>query len=112
VSLSCAGPAVYTVLESNPTEGKQSGDTVIMQSSSYRPLSSSASGLHLTPGIKAQLYLRLLAFFTIEMGYIILAAICLAKPIPLKLNLNLPDSEVKNGFTVVFVVWQSLAVLM
>ena len=55
--------------------------------------------------------LRLFLFCLIEAAYIILAAICLAKPIPLNIALRLSDSEVKGGFTVVFIVWHSLAVL-
>ena len=55
--------------------------------------------------------LRLFLFCLIEAGFIILAAVCLAKPIPLNIPLRLNDSEVKGGFTVVFIVWHSLAVL-
>jgi len=55
--------------------------------------------------------LRLFLFCLIEAGFIILAAVCLAKPIPLNILLRFSDSEVKGGFTVVFIVWHSLAVL-
>ena len=55
--------------------------------------------------------LRLFLFCLIEAGFIILAAVCLAKPIPLNIPLRFNDSEVKGGFTVVFIVWHSLAVL-
>jgi hypothetical protein len=62
---------------------------------------------------KTQLYLHLFAFFIIEVGFIILGAVCLVEPIPLniKLNikLNLTDAKVKGGFTAVFVVWQNIA---
>ncbi|KXN91447.1 hypothetical protein AN958_00709 [Leucoagaricus sp. SymC.cos] len=56
-------------------------------------------------------YLRLFLFFFIEAGFIILAAVCLAKPVPLNLPLRFSDSEVKGGFTVVFIVWHSLAIM-
>jgi len=52
--------------------------------------------------------IRLLLFFLIEAGFIILAFVCLARPLPLTLGLS--ESKVKGGFTVVFVVWHSLAV--
>ncbi|KAJ3575935.1 hypothetical protein NP233_g756 [Leucocoprinus birnbaumii] len=56
-------------------------------------------------------YLRVLLFCIFEGAFIVLAAVCLAKPIPLHIALNLSDSEVKGGFTVVFIVWHSLAIL-
>jgi len=56
-------------------------------------------------------HLRLFLFCLIEAGFIILAAVCLAKPVPLNISLRFNDSDVKGGFTVVFIVWHSLAVL-
>jgi hypothetical protein len=75
---------------------------------------SSADAPPPTISRKTQLYLRLFAFIIIEAGFIILGAVCLAKPIPLniKVKVNLTDAEVKGGFTVVFVVWQSAAIFM
>ncbi|KAF9446412.1 hypothetical protein P691DRAFT_803980 [Macrolepiota fuliginosa MF-IS2] len=56
-------------------------------------------------------YLRFLLFVFIELAFIALAAVCLAKPVPLNITLRLSDSEVKGGFTVIFIVWQSLAII-
>lgn len=61
--------------------------------------------------VRLSFYLRIFIFFLIEVGYIALAAACLAKPIVLNLPLRFNDSEVKGGFTVVFVVWQSAAII-
>jgi hypothetical protein len=52
----------------------------------------------------------ILAFFILQVVYIILAAICLTGPLPLNIGLGLSDAEVIGGFTVVFVVWQKLAI--
>lgn len=61
--------------------------------------------------VRLGFYLRLLLFFTIEAAFIVFAAVCLVKPIPLDLPLSFSDSEVKGGFTVIFIVWHSLAIL-
>jgi len=53
--------------------------------------------------------IRLFLFCLIEAGFIILASVCLARPLPLAFGLN--DSRIKGGFTVIFIVWHSLAVL-
>jgi len=47
-------------------------------------------------------------FYFIETGFIVLASVCLARPLPLKLRFS--DSKIKGGFTVIFIVWHSLAV--
>lgn len=60
---------------------------------------------------RINLYLRFLLFVLIEAGFIALAAVCLAKPVPLNIRLKLSDSEVKGGFTVIFILWQSLAII-
>jgi hypothetical protein len=112
MSLPNTEAAPFTALAASPTEEKRNSDTILTQSSSDRPPPSILSRLHLDFSRKTHLYLRLFAFFIIEVGYIILAAVCLAKPIPLKITLNLTDVEVKGGFTVVFVIWQSIAILL
>jgi len=66
---------------------------------------------NISPKTRTIFRLRLFLFCLIEIGFIILAAVCLAKPIPLNILLRFSDSEVKGGFTVVFIVWHSLAVL-
>ena len=53
--------------------------------------------------------IRLFLFCLIEAGFIILASVCLARPLPLAFGLS--DSRIKGGFTVIFIVWHSLAVL-
>ncbi|KAF9445113.1 hypothetical protein P691DRAFT_291406 [Macrolepiota fuliginosa MF-IS2] len=58
---------------------------------------------------RVMLYLRFLIFVLIEVTFIGLAAICLTKPILLNTTLALMSSEVKGGFTVLFIVWQGLA---
>ncbi|EKM82345.1 hypothetical protein AGABI1DRAFT_104370 [Agaricus bisporus var. burnettii JB137-S8] len=55
--------------------------------------------------------ISLFTFILLEVGYIVLAAVCLARPVPLRIPLDLSDSEVKGGFTVVVVVWQTLAIV-
>jgi len=52
--------------------------------------------------------IRLFLFCLIEVGFIILASVCLARP--LFLTLGFSESKIKGGFTVIFVVWHSLAV--
>jgi len=52
--------------------------------------------------------IRLFLFCLIEAGFIILASVCLARPLPLMLGFS--ESKIKGGFTVIFVVWHSLAV--
>ena len=56
--------------------------------------------------------LRLFLFCLIETVFIILAAVCLIKPLPLNIALKFDDARVKGGFTVVFIVWHSLAVFV
>jgi len=52
--------------------------------------------------------IRLFLFCLIEASFIILASVCLARPLPLTFGLS--DSKIKGGFTVIFIVWHSLAV--
>jgi len=47
-------------------------------------------------------------FCLIEAGFITLASVCLARPLPLTLGLS--DSKIKGGFTVIFIVCHNLAV--
>jgi hypothetical protein len=49
-------------------------------------------------------------FFALQVFYIILAAFCLSKPIPLGIRLGLSDAEIIGGYTVIFVVWQKVAI--
>jgi len=51
---------------------------------------------------------RFFLFCLIEAGFIILASVCLARPLPLTFGLS--DSKVKGSFTITFIVWHSLAV--
>jgi len=53
--------------------------------------------------------IRFFLFCLIEVGFIILASVCLARPLPLTFGFS--DSKIKGGFTVIFIVWHSLAVL-
>ena len=53
--------------------------------------------------------IRLFLFCLIEAGFITLASVCLARPLPLTLGLS--ESKIKGGFTVIFIIWHSLAVL-
>jgi hypothetical protein len=89
----------------SPTEEKRHSDTNLTQSSAETPPPTILSR-------KSQLYFRLFAFVIIELGFIILGAVCLAKPIPLNIKADVNDAQIKGGFTVVFVVWQSAAILM
>ena len=52
--------------------------------------------------------IRFFLFCLIEAGFIILASVCLARPLPLTFGLS--DSKVKGSFTITFIVWHSLAV--
>ena len=52
--------------------------------------------------------IRLFLFCLIEASFIILASVCLARPLPLTFGLS--DSKIKGGFTVIFIVWHILAV--
>jgi len=52
--------------------------------------------------------IHLFLFCLIEAGFIALASVCLTRP--LSLTFGLSDSKIKGGFTVIFVVWHSLAV--
>ena len=52
--------------------------------------------------------IRFFLFCLIEAGFIILASVCLARPLPLTFELS--DSKIKGGFTIIFIVWHSLAV--
>jgi len=52
--------------------------------------------------------IRFFLFYLIETGFIVLASVCLARPLPLTLGLS--DSKIKGGFTIIFIVWHSLAV--
>jgi hypothetical protein len=52
----------------------------------------------------------ILSFAIIQVVYIILAAFCLAKPLPLRVITAFTDAEIIGGFTVVFVVWQKVAI--
>jgi len=54
--------------------------------------------------------IRFFLFCLIEVGFIVLASVCLARP--LSLTLELSNSKIKGGFTVIFIVWHSLAVLV
>jgi len=53
--------------------------------------------------------IRLFLFCFIEASFIVLASVCLAKP--LLLTFKLSESKIKGGFTVIFIIWHSLAVL-
>jgi len=53
--------------------------------------------------------LRLFLFCLIEACFIALASLCLARPLPLMLGLS--ESKIKGGFTVISIIWHSLAVL-
>ena len=53
--------------------------------------------------------IRLFLFCLIEACFIGLASLCLARPLPLMLGLS--ESKIKGGFTIIFIVWHSLAVL-
>ena len=55
--------------------------------------------------VKFRFYLFL--FFLIEAGFITLASVCLARPLPLTLGLS--DSIIKDGLTVIIAVCHSLA---
>jgi len=52
--------------------------------------------------------IRLFLFCLIEAGFIVLASVCLARP--LSLTSGLSESKIKSGFTIIFIVWHSLAV--
>ncbi|KAF7778445.1 hypothetical protein Agabi119p4_2790 [Agaricus bisporus var. burnettii] len=112
MSSSNAGAFTPSASPSSPIDEKISGDTRSTQSSSAQSQSLTLPWLQWKIRRKTLAYLRLLIFIILEAGYIILAAVCLAKPVPLSIHLNLTDAEVKGGFTVVFVVWQSIAILM
>ena len=58
------------------------------------------------PIINFRIHLFLICF--IEAGFIVLASVCLARLLPLTPGLSEP--KIKNGFTVIFIVWHSLAV--
>jgi len=51
---------------------------------------------------------RFFLFCLIEAGFNILASVCLARPLPLTVGLS--DLKVKGSFTIIFIVWHSLAV--
>ena len=52
--------------------------------------------------------IRLFLFFLMEASFIALASVCLARPLPLTLEFS--ESKIKGGFTVIFIIWHSLAV--
>ena len=52
--------------------------------------------------------IRLFLFCLIEASFIALASVCLARP--LLLTLEFSESKIKGGFTVIFIMWHSLAV--
>ena len=52
--------------------------------------------------------IRFFLFCLIEAGFIVLASVCLARPLPLTLGFS--DSKIKGSFTIIFIVWHSLAV--
>jgi len=52
--------------------------------------------------------IRLFLFFLMEASFIALASVCLARPLPLTLGFS--ESKIKGGFTVIFIIWHSLAV--
>ena len=56
--------------------------------------------------------IRLFLFCFIEASFIVLAAVCLVKPLPLHITLGLNDARVKGGFADIFIVWHSLAVFV
>ena len=58
--------------------------------------------------IMVKFRIRLFLFCLIEAGFIILASVCLARPLPLTFGLS--NSKIKGGFAVIFIVWHSLAV--
>ncbi|KAF7778983.1 hypothetical protein Agabi119p4_3328 [Agaricus bisporus var. burnettii] len=110
MSSSNAGAFTSNASPPGPFDEKTSCDT---QSSSAQSQSHTLwAWLRSKNGRKTLVYLRLLIFIILETGYIILAAVCLAKPIPLNLHFNFAADKVEGGFTVVFVVWQSIAILM
>jgi hypothetical protein len=96
----------------NSIEEKTNGDTISMQSSSDRPPPSIPFRFHFDFRRKPQLYLRLFAFFIIEAGFITLAPVYLVKPILLGVHYSFTDDEIKSGLTVVFVIWQHLAIFI
>ena len=52
--------------------------------------------------------IRLFLFVLMEASFIALASVCLARPLPLTLGFS--ESKIKGGFTVIFIIWHSLAV--
>ncbi|XP_006457782.1 hypothetical protein AGABI2DRAFT_176384 [Agaricus bisporus var. bisporus H97] len=112
MSSSNAGAPTSNASPPGPIDEKISSDTKLIQSSSAQSQSFTLPWLQWKIRRKTLAYLRLLIFIILEAGYIILAAVCLAKPVPLNIHLDLTDAEVEGGFTVVFVVWQSIAILM
>jgi len=52
--------------------------------------------------------IRFFLFCLIEAGFIILASVCLVRPLPLTLGFS--DSKVKGSFTIISIIWHSLAV--
>jgi len=53
--------------------------------------------------------IRLFLFVLMEASFITLASVCLARPLPLTLGFS--ESKIKSGFTVIFIIWHSLAAL-
>ncbi|EKM82344.1 hypothetical protein AGABI1DRAFT_104369 [Agaricus bisporus var. burnettii JB137-S8] len=112
MSSSNAGAFTSNASPPGPIDEKIGGDTRLIQSSSTQSQSLTLPRLQWKISRKTLVYLRLLIFIILEMGYIILAAVCLAKPVPLSLHFNFAAEKVEGGFTVVFIVWQSIAILM
>jgi len=64
----------------------------------------------ISKSIVINFHLRLFLFCLIKASFIILGAACLVDPLTITVIIN--DTKVKGGFTVVFIAWHSLAVLV
>jgi len=95
----------------NPISTSESQTANLLQNDEEHDSRSTTPDPRLGVGKKTMVdfRIRLFLFCLIEAGFIVLASVCLARP--LSLTFGLSDSKIKGGFTVIFIVWHSLAVL-
>jgi len=94
----------------NPISTSESQTATLLQNGEEHDSPSTTPEPRFVVGKKTVINFRIrfFLFCLIEAGFIILASVCLARPLPLTLGLS--DSKIKGGLTVIFIVWHSLAV--
>ena len=94
----------------NPISTSESQTATLLQNGEEHDSPSTTPEPRFVVGKKTVINFRIrfFLFCLIEAGFIILASVCLARPLPLTLGFS--DSKVKGGLTVISIIWHNLAI--